>query len=533
MKRMKRAAGLFLVLALLLGLLTPASAVDKSGLESAAGKTAAYVLQSVPAPQPGSIGGEWAVLALARGGYSVPAGYFDAYYSRIEAYVQECGGVLHEKKYTEYARVALALTAIGKDPRNVAGYDLLQPLGDYKKVVWQGLNGPVFALLALDAGAWAMPENPKAAVQATRQMYVDYILKAQLSDGGWSLAGKGAGDADMTAMSLQALSAYTGDAAVSAAVEKGLAHLSAQQETDGAYSSWGAKNAESTAQVLVALCSLGVDLTDSRFVKNGSSVLDGLLTFRQADGSFLHTADGTGSAQMATEQALCALAAAGRSLSGKSALYRMGDVGAGTGLPGKDLDIKPLPVTAGTALSDITFSENAQAIRNMASRGIINGVGGGLFQPGGSMTRAEFATMVVRGLGLQPVYRGVFQDVQASAWYAAYVDTANAYGLVSGVGGGKFNPNGTMTRQEAATLMARAAKLCGMHTALDAAEAEQWLSAFSDGEKAADWAKGSIAFCCKNGLIDKGAAEFGLDKTILRCEIAQMFYELLRAAQLL
>ena len=91
----------------------------------------------------------------------VPANYYDDYYARVEKYVKNCAGVLHERKYTEYSRVILALTAIGRDPSNVAGYNLLTPLGDFEKTIWQGLNGPIWALIALDSGSYDIPEKPR------------------------------------------------------------------------------------------------------------------------------------------------------------------------------------------------------------------------------------------------------------------------------------------------------------------------------------------------------------------------------------
>lgn len=107
----------------------------------------------------------------------------------------------------------------------------------------------------------------------------------RLSDGGWNIAGTAA-DADLTAMALQALAGYTAQASVKAAVEKGVAALSKIQEADGGFSTGGAATCESNAQVLVALAELGISLDDSRFVKNGNTALDALLTYANADGSF-------------------------------------------------------------------------------------------------------------------------------------------------------------------------------------------------------------------------------------------------------
>ena len=177
---MKRICSVLLCLALCLTLAVSAVAEEP---QKALEDTAAYLQMAVPSPQVGSIGGEWAVIGLARGGYEVSSDYYD----NVVSYVQACGGVLHERKYTEYSRLIVALSAIGADPADVAGYNLLTPLGDFDKTVWQGLNGPIWALIALDAGNYEMPVNPEAKTQATRQMYVDEILSRQLRDGGWNL----------------------------------------------------------------------------------------------------------------------------------------------------------------------------------------------------------------------------------------------------------------------------------------------------------------------------------------------------------
>lgn len=240
---------------------------------------------------------------LARSGVKVPQKYFDTYYENVEAAVREKNGVLSDRKYTEYSRTVLALTAIGKNPADVAGFDLLKPLADFEQVTKQGINGTIFALLALDSGNYEMPEDPDAAVQATRQMYVDELLARELPDGGWTLAG-GEPDVDITAMTVQALAKYREQPDAAAAVERGLAVLSSLQEPDGGYVSWGSSNSESVAQVIVALTELGVPLSDERFVKNDVTVADALLRFAQENGAFVHVRDGSGGDdEMATEQA--------------------------------------------------------------------------------------------------------------------------------------------------------------------------------------------------------------------------------------
>lgn len=321
---MKRSGSKLLCILLLLSLLLSLTACGKP--ETQLEKTAGYLQAQIAEPGTGSVGGDWLIFGLARSGVKVPQKYFDAYYENVEAAVREKNGVLSDRKYTEYSRTVLALTAIGKNPADVAGFDLLKPLADFEQVTRQGINGTIFALLALDSGNYEIPENPDAAVQATRQMYVDELLARALPDGGWTLTG-GEPDVDITAMTLQALAKYRDQADVTAAVERGLAVLSSLQEPDGGYVSWGSSNSESVAQVIVALTELGVPLDDERFVKNGITVEDALLRFAQENGAFVHVRDGSGGDDgMATEQAFYALAAIHRAETGETTLYDMTDV---------------------------------------------------------------------------------------------------------------------------------------------------------------------------------------------------------------
>ena len=540
MKQIRKLAALILVLSVLFSLAVPTLAA--SSVQTEMQGSAAYMVSAVKAPEVSSIGGEWAVLGLARSGYSVPKDYFDNYYANVEKYVKSCKGVLHERKYTEYSRVILALTAIGRDPSNVAGYNLLMPLGDFDKTIWQGLNGPIWALIALDSGNYTIPKNTTAKTQSTRPLFVDEILNRQQKDGGWTLDDTRDSDPDMTAMVLQALAKYQSQPAVKTATDKALTYLSKAQDRNGGFASWGTVNAESAAQVIVSLCELGIDLNDSRFVKNGHGLIENLLTFRQSNGSFTHTLDSAeGNNQMATEQCFYALVAADRSENGKSSLYRMNDVVKNTAKPNTNInkskadDSVNVPgVTApGTTFSDIKNHANKAAIEGLASRGIINGMGQGTFMPNKTMTRAEFAAIVTRALGLTAKDTKVFSDVPSSKWYAGYIGTANSSGIVNGVGNGKFNPDGTITRQEAAAMVARAAKLCGLDTTMDAAATRNMLAQFGDYRSAASWATESLAFCYSAGILDQSDLNIQPTKAILRCEIAQMLYNMLVVAELI
>ena len=552
MKAMWR-RGLALGLALALcGGLTAHAAVDDKTLDDTVAATAEYVYQTVKTPQVGSIGGEWAVLGLARSGYDVPERYYQDYYAGVEAYVTACEGKLHDKKYTEYSRVIVALAALGVDARDVAGFDLTAALGDYDKTIWQGLNGPVWALIALDSMDYPMPRNPQAQTQATRQMYIDRILDCQLSDGGWSLTGgtrvdgskDGPSDPDITGMALQALAKYQDQPAVAKATGEALACMSGQQDADGGYSSFGVKNSESCVQMIVGLCELGVPVDDPRFVKNGRTLVDNLMDFHTEGKGFTHTIPASGSDQMATEQALYALAAVQRQRDGRSSLYRMDDAKAvavgtstgpkrGQGLAGKAADVKAMPLAnPGATFDDVSGHRNQPAVEALAARNIIAGKDGGNFDPDGAMTRAEFAAIVVKALGLAPQADGRFSDVPSNAWYAGFVGAASSHGIVNG-SGGKFDPDGAITRQEAAVMVANAAKLCGMDTAVAQGEDTFVLGAFLDSRSTAAWARPSLTFCYRAELLDPDDMDIRPTEAAKRCEIAQMLFDLLGSANLL
>lgn len=288
-------------------------------------ETAAYLSASVPDPGVSSIGGEWAVIGLARND-SLPADYAASYYSNLVRTLRNTGGVLHRVKYTEYSRVVLALSSLGFDPTDVAGYDVLSPLGDFDQVCWQGANGPIWALIALDSRGYDAPTAPDGKRQTTRDALVDAVLDSEIAGGGWALSGS-VPDVDMTAMALTSLAPYRGARAdAAAAIERGLSVLSSLQGEGGGYGDVGSASSESCAQVVVALASLGIDpASDERFAKAGGSVLDALCAFAVPGGGFKHVADGEVNG-MATEQGFYALVAYERLLSGKTSLFDMSDV---------------------------------------------------------------------------------------------------------------------------------------------------------------------------------------------------------------
>lgn len=303
------------------------------GFDEAYAGAKAYIQSAASAPVVSYLFGEWAVLGQARAKVPLSEAYIAAYYEKVVAYVKAnigSDGILRAPDdkntpvITDNERIALALTAIGKDPANVGGKNLLTALQD--RNIMQvtdtsdtDINGLVFGLLALNSRNYT-PDTSWLA-QA--------ILGQQNADGSWSAKAdtKPVGDVDMTAMALQALAPYYkdgGNETVNTAVEKALNWLS------GKYRS-GYDSSESCAQVVIALSALNLDAnTDARFTKTVEgktlSVLGNLLQYRVAEnGGFKNRFADKAVNEMATEQALCAMAAYARFTEKANALYDMTD----------------------------------------------------------------------------------------------------------------------------------------------------------------------------------------------------------------
>ena len=301
-----------------------AATPEKSEIITYLDEISRYQLENVSNPSYGSIGGEWVVMELARYG-TITDRYMSAYKTNLENKLKSCKGVLSTRKYTEYARVVIALTAIEENPKNFAGYNLLKPLAELEKVVSQGANAILYTLIALDTGGYDVPEPDKSyeGKKTTREELIDMILNNQLEDGGWSLMGTKS-DTDMTAIAIQALAPYyKKQGNVKKAVDRALDRLGELQQKDGGFKTGGFATCESTAQVLTALSVMNISVEDQRFVKNENTVIDGLMQYYHK-GAFRHFVDGDIN-QMATEQAMYALTAYFRSISGMNGLFEMKD----------------------------------------------------------------------------------------------------------------------------------------------------------------------------------------------------------------
>lgn len=311
-----------------------------------------YLLNDIYLALAGTTPGDWYPIGLGRLGIADRnSAYLAVVRDRVEErYAQP--GKLNSAKATEWHRIALAVLAMGGDPTAFGTDENGQPIdliadGTYNRgktasLGRQGINGWIWGLIALDSLRYSVPED----AYYTRDTIIMEIMRQQLPDGGFALSGKSA-DPDITAMALQAFAPYRNDEktytytlrktgeqvtkTVHQVIEESLQCLSLLQLPTGDFSSWGTENVESTDQVTVALCSLGIDpLTDLRFIKNGNTLLDGILRYRMPDGGFVHsyTYDHDNpssrpdqSNTMAGEQTLYTMAALWRQANGLRTLY--------------------------------------------------------------------------------------------------------------------------------------------------------------------------------------------------------------------
>ena len=253
---------------------------------------------------------------------------FDGYLAELEAKVTEeyaADGGLDSTKATEWHRTILVVTALGGDatafgihPDGTKINLVADGIYNYinEDLANQGINGFIYALLALDCGGYEIPEGSRY----TREYILSALVAEQHEDGSFGFGDRS--DIDMTGMALHALAPYSDYPDIKAAIDAGFDFLSSAQNGDGTFDGMGEKTSESASQVIVALCANGFDpRTDERFIKHGTSVYDALFDFRQSDKTFSHTPDDGKGDALATDQALMAFMALLNFENGKSGAF--------------------------------------------------------------------------------------------------------------------------------------------------------------------------------------------------------------------
>ena len=178
------------------------------------------------------------------------------------------------------------------------------------------------------------------------------------------------------------------------------------------------------------------------------------------------------------------------------------------------------PVKLFADVTPASFGWAKNSIETLAGAGIIAGVDGTRFEPARAVTRAEFASLLVKALRLQAKAGAThpFKDVRSGDWYSGAVTAAYAAGLIAGYGDHTFRPDSTVTREESSAMLVRAMKL----------QATEQKLPFTDSGKIASWARASVGAAASQGLIGgfpDGA--FQPEATASRAQCAVMVYRML------
>ncbi|OMD26350.1 hypothetical protein BJP48_23310 [Paenibacillus odorifer] len=185
--------------------------------------------------------------------------------------------------------------------------------------------------------------------------------------------------------------------------------------------------------------------------------------------------------------------------------------------------------------SDVANHWAKEAVNDMGSRLVIEGTGNGQFTPDQAITRAEFAAIVVRGLGLEMEQAATpFSDVKTTDWYNSAINTAFAYQLINGFEDGMFRPDEHITREQAMLIIAKAMKITALQTKLSVQSADVLLAPFTDSSEVSNWAISGVTDTLQAGII-MGRSSKGLapKDDMTRAEVAEIVKRLLEKSDLI
>ncbi|WP_379213329.1 DUF5018 domain-containing protein [Paenibacillus sp. GCM10012303] len=192
-------------------------------------------------------------------------------------------------------------------------------------------------------------------------------------------------------------------------------------------------------------------------------------------------------------------------------------------------------VSHSAEFKDMTGHWAEQATRDMGARMIVMGTGDNSYDPDREVTRAEFAAILVRGLGL-PLERGAapFLDISQSAWFNDVVATAYTHRLLNGFEDGTFHPEETITREQAMIMLSRAMTLTGLTAKLPGQAAEEVLRPYTDAAAVSGWALDGMAASIQAGVMQgKSSATLAPQDFLTRAEAATIIQRLLQLSDLI
>lgn len=394
---------------------------------------------------------DWPILALAQMDRNV-----SALIKNREEQVKN-GQLFEKEKSTDYHRTIIGVVAAGKNPRNFAGYNLVEDVkksqrsnGKFADTISGNgdflVNAHVWGIISLYVAGESIPNVDKAR---------EWLVNNQNADGGYSIDTRvKSSDLDMTGMALIAFGAL-GENQNHPAVKKAIQYLQKQQGANGDFASWGGTSSETLSQVIQGLMMLGIDPTSSQWTKKDGNLITALLSYKKNDGSFSHTTNGSSNI-IATYQSLLAL----NDYNNGESIYqklrreniRFNDVG------------------------DRYFAANA--IKKLSAQGVISGYPDGSFRPTNYVKRQEFAKMVVLTLNKNEnlnVTTRAFRDLPVSHWANPYVKVAVDKDLIQGKSSNIFAPEDNITGAEVMAILIRA---LGLESIAKPAKGESWYAGY-------------------------------------------------------
>lgn len=382
----------------------------------------------------------WVVMALTAAGEDVTGKKWAPSGRNPVDYLENCED--SPESTGDYARTLLALTAAGRGTV-YKGVDLAEKIASFQQESGQFaqpargeqgfINYHMWSILALASAGREIPNRERAR---------EWLLARQNEDGGFGWAEGAGSDPDDTGVALQALVLLGEDPKSSPAVRGALNYLKSCQEEDGGFSWEGNKsNAATGAWVLQGLFAAGENPAGAEWSVNGKNAVAHLLSLQGSDGSFNWMPGVKSSPVTMTAYAIMALA--------KKPFPVNIDYSAG--MP---------EVKAAGIFSDLSPSHWAyNAIMELVEEKVLSGYPDGTFKPGKPVTRAEFTKFMVYGLGCQGIKSDAarrFADVPEDHWARGVISVAVDKGYVSGRPGGTFDPGGKITGAELASMLVRA-----------------------------------------------------------------------------
>ncbi|MBU7005852.1 S-layer homology domain-containing protein [Phosphitispora fastidiosa] len=354
------------------------------------------------------------------------------------------GTLLKYGRNTDYQRVILNLAALGIDPSNTEGVNYANVLAKSQLVSGKfadAVGEQVIGEQLVNAQVWGIIAMKAAKIEGMNEEKASSWLAAHINpDNGYSIdTTVEQSDIDMSGMALIAF-AVLGESDSSEPVVKVLEYLKNNQQPSGGFAAWSMETSESPAAVIQGLTALGLDPQAERWTTQNGSPLRALLDYQQPDGGFAHY-EGGGSNLKATAQAVMALA---DYINGTSAFQRMAQG----------------QLQQSGIFSDMQESHWAYpVVKDLVESSVVNGYPDNTFRPDNPVTRAEFATILVKGLNLQgqmTTTTARFRDLPLGHWANQAVAASVERGYIKGMSETTFAPTANITGAQVAAMLVRA-----------------------------------------------------------------------------